>query len=53
MFGYITSFFEPGANDSVKGSIFDHTVEDITGNPVELASMRGKAAYLVVNVASK
>lgn len=53
MFGYITSFFEPGVNHSVTGSIFDFAVEDISGNTVELSSMRGKAAYLVVNVASQ
>ena len=44
--------FEPGVTKST-GSIFDFNVEDISGAPLELSSLKGKKAYLVVNVASK
>ena len=33
-------------------NIFDHTVEDIEGNPFPLEQVRGAKGYLVVNVAS-
>lgn len=52
MLSWIGSIFEPSVS-KVKGSIFDYNVEDISGAPLELSSLRGKKAYLVVNVASK
>lgn len=52
MLAWIGSMFEPGVKKTGE-SIFDHTVEDISGSPIELSSFKGKKAYLVVNVASK
>mmetsp|Transcript_7923 Transcript_7923/g.13132 ORF Transcript_7923/g.13132 Transcript_7923/m.13132 type:complete len:85 (-) Transcript_7923:762-1016(-) len=34
-------------------SIFEFSVESITGEPVSLSKFKGKKAYLLVNVASK
>ena len=34
-------------------SIFNFQVDDIDGNRVKMETLRGKKAYLVVNVASK
>lgn len=52
MLAWIGSLFEPGVSKD-EGSIFDYTVDDISGNPMELSSIKGKKAYLVVNVASQ
>jgi hypothetical protein len=38
---------------SSEGSIFDFEAYDITGKHLKLSEMKGKKAYLVVNVASK
>jgi glutathione peroxidase len=34
-------------------SIFDFKANDISGKPLQLSQLKGKKAYLVVNVASK
>ena len=52
MLAWIGSWFEPGVKKGTR-SIFEFTVDDISGSPVDLSTMRGKKAYLVVNVASK
>ena len=41
------------ASSTVLGSIFDFTVEDGVGKAITLSNYRGKAAYLIVNVASE
>lgn len=38
--------------DSNKQSIFDFKVKDIKGSDFDMSSLRGKSAYLIVNVAS-
>lgn len=48
---FLGSIFEPRVHKD--GSIFSFNVEDISGSPLELSSLKGKKAYLVVNVASK
>ena len=52
MLAWLGSWFEPAVKKGTR-SIFEYTVEDISGSPVDLSSMKGKKAYLVVNVASK
>lgn len=51
MLSWLGSIFEPRVHKD--GSIFSFNVEDISGSPLELSSLKGKKAYLVVNVASK
>ena len=52
MLAWLGSLFEPTVSKS-GGSIFDYNVEDISGAPLDLSTLKGKKAYLVVNVASK
>jgi len=47
-------FRRNSAQGSAKvSSIFDFTMRDIEGNEFHLGSLRGKKAYLLVNVATK
>lgn len=36
--------------DERKASIFEFNVDDILGNSVDLSTLRGKSAYLIVRV---
>lgn len=52
MLAWIGKMFEPNVSKTA-GSIFDYNVEDISGAPLEMSTLKGKKAYLVVNVASQ